>query len=299
MLKTAKYLAFTAVLGFAACSDIPDSICDSVSGPSIEAEFCNKGFDLIPFKMKSRAQDGQETDTSAIIAKSKDQFPSRNYVRAMLEDFKGNKGVYRDIERESMAEELIEGFWADISKNMGKGSTTKEKEYITPEPDSLNGKVTKFLCCDLRGKSVGECIEDCFDRNSNQTLSEFIGSDDGKYYGDCDDFSMAMQTAYELSLEIAEKRAKDDNFWGTLADGLHNRPMYIANLKDLKSNNGHSMNIWFKKNDSSINLIEPQNYLEDSNLSIEESGIFIDQWNTIFKVLGICNSAGCYVISKQ
>ena len=136
----------------------------------------------VPKYMRMTGQDGNLTTSMKIIKKSLQGPKAQKYVA---------KGIHK-IEREfhkarlsdknlGLAKSLVNHFHADISTDMGSGYATTFHEQFG---------------------------------DSMQTLDEFM-SHGKKYEGDCEDFTVALMTAYEIARkqtkEIKSKFGKDLN----------------------------------------------------------------------------------------
>ncbi|MFH1637222.1 MAG: hypothetical protein ABIB71_02235 [Candidatus Woesearchaeota archaeon] len=289
MLKELAILAtFLGIIG-----------CTRETAPNQELALLSKGIKTVEFDRTIRDQSGRFMALKELIKTSISEEPAKRYVNKMLDDFENKSGYYKDRGDDNLAEILIEGFWKDMSiSGNGNYDHYKLREYEPPAESSFKGKILG-LECKIKGISENQC----FRTDSVQTLSEFISKRDpingDNYLGDCDDFAMAMQTSYLLALEMAEERAKESKLWDTVANGLYNRPMYIAdgdgtNPSISSSPARHNFNLWIDKTNFTVNILEPQSFLKKATPVFENGRFFVEKNSGIkYRIYDLCNLEGC------
>lgn len=283
----------------------------------IEMVLYDKEVDFVKGLESNVTQDGENIVVPDHIQRSMREKAAREYVNGMLDDFESKEGSFKySYDTRDSAFVLMDGFWANISTKgnywRGKGKYTLSRERFSIDSlltynycDALEAWDCMFADDELEdGLKDGEKgkLEDeekgrlkrCLGGDSVQTLSEFITSDDGYYYGDCDDFSMAYQTAYELSFEMSGERAKDSEFWKDVHKSLEKNPVYIMDVSDLRCGGGHVLNMQYIAGEDTVVAIEPQDYGDKPRISFKCGKAFMHTWSNVYEINSICNSQVCY-----
>jgi len=196
---------------------------------------------------------GDYIEIRDLVAKSVSESKAVNYVSRMLDEF-----IDREYEpsmySSELAQKVIEMFHKDISIDAGKGQYSinfESFEYF--EVKDFSGRVVKVR------KPLGQSI---------QTLAEFIGEKDGykgRYVGDCDDFSMALLSCYEISRSLAEERRDNSKFWDKLFEGLERYQIFVIEVERNKRYHSLNMSVSFNKDftEAMLRPIEPQCFYDD------------------------------------
>ena len=138
-------------------------------------------------------------------------------------------------------------------------------------------------------------------------MGQFIGHPGGLYEGDCDDFSTALLTSYEIMKDLA--KAKEGEFYSRLSKGLRRYQVIGLNVE------GHAMNASLTYGEdfskAKVQIIEPQifDFTKDDGVEsifILESGglgavsaVFRDSTNGSAIIWRIYNSNTCYEMPEK
>ncbi len=126
--------------------------------------------------------------------------------------------------------------------------------------------------------------------DSTQTLPEFIMND---FSGDCEDFAVGMQTAYEAAVDISGELASsdEDGIWGEVNSSLLNKPIYVIWAHSKKNRLIHIMNMQFDLEKKSMKPIEPQLHSGEDIFYLEDGELYVDDCDEQeYKVISIFDS---------
>ncbi len=142
---------------------------------------------------------------------------SRSFIKKRLDSIKKS---LKDQDPLTTAKASVNFLWSYFSRDAGNGVYTLDKE---------RGELITVK--DPYGKPFTYESEK---KDSKQSLDEFIKSG-YPYKGDCDDFAMALVTAYEIMWDLA-KENKDQEFWKRLGKGLQEYRVIGVGIE------GHALN---------------------------------------------------------